>query len=331
MTEHRDDRAFEDYLDGRSPLSESYARLKGVGPSEDLDRRVLAEARRAAGRQRTRVKRWWRPWPALATIAVAGIAALLTLDLLGPGAPTRNAMESISAPMPAASPPTISPDGPAGRAAGEPSTHEDQAAALKSAAGDRPAGEALVSSLSRGEAKTPEPAGNPAALAEVRREESADHPSRSESRAMAPDAGSASSGAAVSQYSAADESRTLPGSDLPAELAAGDPEGRARIAEALALANERIRIRRPGATTQIRAPLSDTRESPAVVPASRPEAEGLTPSTGTLDDDPELWLEFIDVLEEMGMRGPAAEMTRRYRDAFPGRPLDPRHQALLEE
>jgi hypothetical protein len=333
VTEQRDDKAFEDYLDGRSPLSDSYARLKGVGPSEDLDQRVLAEARRAADQHRTRAKRWWRPWPALATIAVAGIAALLTLDLLGPGAPTRNAMESTSGRLPVASPPSISPNGPARRAAGEPSTHEDRAgAALKSAAGDRTADEAPVSSLSPVQAETLDPPpGTPAALTGVRREEFADRPSRSETRGLAPDAGRSSAVAAVSQYSAADESGTLPGSDLPADLAAGDPEERARIAEALALATERMRLRRPPSPTRTRTSVPDSRETPAAVPASRADMAEQTSSTVTLEDDPELWLEFIDVLTETGMRGHAAEMTRRYRDAFPGRPLDPRHEALLEE
>ena len=137
--------------------------------------------------------------------------------------------------------------------------------------------------------------------------------------------------AAVSQYSAADESGTLPGSDLPADLAAGDPEERARIAEALALATERMRLRRPPSPTRTRTSVPDSRETPAAVPASRADMAEQTSSTVTLEDDPELWLEFIDVLTETGMRGHAAEMTRRYRDAFPGRPLDPRHEALLEE
>ncbi|MBT8446987.1 MAG: hypothetical protein KJO38_07555, partial [Gammaproteobacteria bacterium] len=95
MSEH-DDKQFEAYLAGDSPLSEHYRRAGEDGPPAALDARVLEHAHRAiAGPVATR-RRWIAP---LSTAAVIVLAAALVLEMTLPGArqdAVRNMEQSVS-------------------------------------------------------------------------------------------------------------------------------------------------------------------------------------------------------------------------------------------
>lgn len=77
MNERRHDGDFEDFLAGRSDLSDSYRRLGAVEPPAELDARILEEARRAIRPRRSRS--WWRtPGLALATVLVLGLSVIVS-------------------------------------------------------------------------------------------------------------------------------------------------------------------------------------------------------------------------------------------------------------
>lgn len=304
MTEHKEDKAFEGYLNGRSPLSDSYARLKDVGPSTELDRRILAEARREVSQRGKKTARGWRPWPALATIAVAGIAVIVSLDLL-----RTQSLEVRQA-----------TDGPIDRL----EILEDGAAPGRSAdvaAAERDIGFASLKSVAREE--TAEQAPVPKAT-----------PAESPLQDPGPDRLVKSSG------QGADEARVTARAVTPATLAEGKDQENAgvpadqdvAIAEALAIARERVRERRreayAGAMESV--PEADRSARIQAQPvASAPISQ--RPATTVLNKDPELWLEVIDVLIEQGLEDFAAVQARLFRDTFPERPLEARHEALLTD
>jgi hypothetical protein len=304
VTEHREDKAFEDYLDGRSPLSDSYARLRAAGPSEALDRRILAEARREVGHRDRKTARWRRPWPALATLAVACIAVVVSLDLLR----TQSFELRRATDTPVGEIRKLADDAATGRSAeGAAAEHDAGVASLKSVAPEEAAGQAAFQSLSPAEPRREDP-----------------RPSRL--------IGLSGQGADESGIAA----RAVAPTAFPREADQADAgipaDTDAALANALAIASERVRERRREAHESRTEPAPeahrDTRvqaQPVASTPASR------WPTTGVLEEDPELWLELIDVLMEQGLDESAAVQTQLFRDTFPGHPLEARHEALLTD
>jgi hypothetical protein len=80
--EQEQDREFEAYLKGESPLSQTYAGMRGQEPPARLDHAILAEAHRAVGggaagaRGRPAWRRWSLPLSLAATLVVAVLVGL---------------------------------------------------------------------------------------------------------------------------------------------------------------------------------------------------------------------------------------------------------------
>ncbi len=85
MTDDINEKLMQEYLEGRSPVSEAYRAAGKPGPSPELDRAVLAEARAAA--QATGSPQWqtWlMPASLAATFAlcIALVAEVVVFDPL---------------------------------------------------------------------------------------------------------------------------------------------------------------------------------------------------------------------------------------------------------
>lgn len=75
MTERKhNDQPLDDYLNGKSPISDHYRQLDGSQPGADIDARILQAARREAHARQTR--RHWRVPLAIAATLVLGISIL---------------------------------------------------------------------------------------------------------------------------------------------------------------------------------------------------------------------------------------------------------------
>lgn len=303
MTEHREDKAFKDYLGGRSRLSDSYARLKDVGPPEDLDRRILAEARREVERRSRKTMRWWRPWPALATLAVACIAVIVSLDLLRTQSielshAPRDSIGQLEMPV---------DDADAGRAADFAAAEKDEGvASLQDVAREEFAELAAGPGATQAETRRQDPVSG--RLVESSGQET--QKVKFAARAVAP--------AAVAKATDLQEA------EVPADQAVA-------IGDALAIARERVYKRRREASEHPVEPTPEADRNTRTLSQPVASAPGTRPATSILSDDPELWLEFIDVLMEQGAEDLAAEQARLFSDTFPERTLDARHEALLAD
>ncbi len=85
MTDHVEDKDYEKYLDGESRVSRSYARLKELEPPETLDRAILDQARREAGKANGnwRASRWnrWLSSFSIAAVVTLALALVLRVEL----------------------------------------------------------------------------------------------------------------------------------------------------------------------------------------------------------------------------------------------------------
>ena len=87
MTHERNDKSseveFEEFLEGRSRITQGYRKLGRLEPPPQLDRAILRQASAAAAktRRRNRVPRW-RRWPSgLAVAAVATLVVTVTMRI----------------------------------------------------------------------------------------------------------------------------------------------------------------------------------------------------------------------------------------------------------
>lgn len=111
MTDDMNEKLMQEYLEGRSPVSEAYRAAGKPGPSPELDRAVLAEARAAA--QATGSPQWqtWlMPASLAATFAlcIALVAEVVVFDPLLKIADTPQTFtDAIEADTPASPPPMV--------------------------------------------------------------------------------------------------------------------------------------------------------------------------------------------------------------------------------
>lgn len=345
MTERREDKAFEDFLDGRSPLSESYARLKDVEPPAGIDRRILAEARaearEAARSSSRRTASWWRPWPALATVVITGMAVMLSLDLLRTQSfemvqmPVESPSRSVSARLPSAEVSTLEQDGPA---AAPPATATDDEDGVMLEKRTRKYAVSPDTTRTRISAQMTElltetdesrPEEVPSAQAPADPDET--DASRFTTRQSVDAAGLSAAHKSATGNQAAGQVLGQAPATARSMTAVTEAAQQAVMKDALAVAKRRVDERRSEKRERDFAQVTQGEPSPSRMSAAMPppQAEGEHLPTSALSEDPELWLEFIDVLVEEGHEDLATEETQAFKKAFPDRALAPRHETLL--
>jgi len=144
---------FEEYLAGKSPVSDGYAKLGAENPPDELDARILAEAERAAKMRpysyAGKASRWMKPVALAATVLVSFSLVMSIVfdvptrieDSFGPGRPDRELRRTDSD--------SLEPG--KGRA----NAHEDELATLAETFGD--IAEELDANRALGMVAAPEP------------------------------------------------------------------------------------------------------------------------------------------------------------------------------
>ncbi len=88
MTDDMNEKLLQEYLEGRSPVSDAYQAAEKSGPPPELDRAVLAEARAAARSGRDIGSPRWQAWlmpaslAATVTLCIALVAEVIVFDPL---------------------------------------------------------------------------------------------------------------------------------------------------------------------------------------------------------------------------------------------------------
>ena len=88
MTDDMNEKLLQEYLEGRSPVSDAYQAAEKSGPPPELDRAVLAEARAAARAGRDSSSPRWQAWlmpaslAATVTLCIALVAEVIVFDPL---------------------------------------------------------------------------------------------------------------------------------------------------------------------------------------------------------------------------------------------------------
>ena len=88
MTDDMNEKLLQEYLEGRSPVSDAYQAAEKSGPPPELDRAVLAEARAAARAGRDSSSPRWQAWlmpaslAATVTLCIALVAEVVVFDPL---------------------------------------------------------------------------------------------------------------------------------------------------------------------------------------------------------------------------------------------------------
>ncbi len=88
MTDDMNEKLLQEYLEGRSPVSDAYQAAEKSGPPPELDRAVLAEARAAARAGRDIGSPRWQAWlmpvslAATVTLCIALVAEVIVFDPL---------------------------------------------------------------------------------------------------------------------------------------------------------------------------------------------------------------------------------------------------------
>lgn len=105
------DKQFDEYLDGKSNLSEKYAELGDAGPPPELDAAILAEAKRAS-RMHSHAeptRRWVVPVSLAATVMICLSLALNVLREAPTGIETEQQIDALipAEPSPARAPPPV--------------------------------------------------------------------------------------------------------------------------------------------------------------------------------------------------------------------------------
>jgi len=99
MTDDINEKLMQEYLEGRSPVSEAYQAVGKPGPSAELDRAVLAEARAAARAGRDIGSPRWQAWlmpVSLAATVTLCIALVAEVIVLGPLLKTADSPQTFS-------------------------------------------------------------------------------------------------------------------------------------------------------------------------------------------------------------------------------------------
>ena len=88
MTDDMNEKLLQEYLEGRSPVSDAYQSAEKSGPPPELDRAVLAEARAAAWADRDIGSPRWQAWlmpvslAATVTLCIALVTEVIVFDPL---------------------------------------------------------------------------------------------------------------------------------------------------------------------------------------------------------------------------------------------------------
>jgi len=332
---------FEAYLDGRSSVSRSYARLRELEPPAALDRSVLEQARSAVRRRPGRPTFWshWSTRVAAAAVVVLAVGVALqfrTAPLTGDepaGAPRGPAagrqVEHLDwATRNAAVPEARTPIEIKRRSAAAETARSDN---------DHPARTAADSDAGRGLATSATASGPEPPLPASRRREAIPHQFNVGARRDASETGEPGP-----------EAPRFPPASTPADDAAGatttpelesvrpvvrdepaDDGEEAQVSEAARAIDEAQASEETRATEEARkrALLAAYRKSEL----NRPKALLAVFPTAPWRDDPETWLKLVDALLEEGDEDAARRELEDFVEAWPDYTLGPRYESWLAE